>query len=40
VIPEFDRDPVISTDRYRAKAIPKYPMFNKDPLPISTYHTP
>ena len=40
VIPEFDRDPVISTDRYRATAKPKYSTFNKEPLPISTLHTP
>ena len=40
VIPEFDRDPVVSTDRYRATARPKYPTFNRDPLPISTFHTP
>jgi hypothetical protein len=39
VIPEFDRDSVISTDRYRATARPKYAMFNKEPLPITTFHT-
>jgi hypothetical protein len=40
VIPEFDRDPVISTDRYRATAKPKFATFNKEPLPISTFYTP
>ncbi|HUJ63993.1 MAG TPA: hypothetical protein VLX59_00535, partial [Acidimicrobiales bacterium] len=32
VIPEHDRDRIHSTDRYRAKARPKYPTFNQ-PLP-------
>ena len=32
VIPEFDRDPVVSTDRYRAAAQPKFPAFNRGPL--------
>lgn len=32
VIPEFDKQPdVISTDTYRARARPKYPMFNRHP---------
>ena len=33
VIPEFDRDPVHSTDRYRATAKPKFPTFNAAPPP-------
>lgn len=40
VIPEFDKDPQISTDRYRAKATRKFPEFNRDPLPITTLYTP
>jgi len=32
VIPEFDKDPLHSTTRYRATAQPKYPMFN-GPVP-------
>ena len=32
VIPEFDKDPVHSTTRYRENAKPKYPMFNH-PVP-------
>lgn len=39
VIPEFDRDPVVSTDRYRAKAQPKFPAFNREPIPIATAFT-
>ena len=31
VIPEFDSDPVVSTDRYRATAQPKFPTFNRVP---------
>ena len=38
MIPEFDRDPVVSTDRYRADAKPKFPTFNRDPLPIPTLY--
>jgi alkanesulfonate monooxygenase SsuD/methylene tetrahydromethanopterin reductase-like flavin-dependent oxidoreductase (luciferase family) len=40
VIPEFDKDPVVSTDRYRARAKPKFPMFNREPLRIPTLHDP
>jgi len=32
VIPEHDKDRVHSTDRYRAKAVPKYSRIN-EPLP-------
>ena len=32
VIPEYDKDPVHSTDRYRAQAKPKYPKFGH-PVP-------
>ena len=39
VIPEFDRDPVISTDRYRATAKPKFPNFNAPPVDITTIWT-
>jgi hypothetical protein len=38
VIPEFDKDPVISTDRYRAQAKPKFPAFNREPLFIPTLY--
>ena len=34
VIPEFDKDPVVSTDHYRAQARPKFPTFNREPLRI------
>jgi len=40
VIPEFDQDPVVSTDHYRALASPKFPMFNREPLRITTLHDP
>ena len=39
VIPEFDKDPVISTDHYRAMAKPKFPAFNREPITIETLHT-
>ncbi len=39
VIPEFDEDPVVSTERYRALAEPKFPAFNREPIPISTLHS-
>ncbi len=39
VIPEFDPDPVHSTDRYRAQATPKFPMFNDPPADIRTIWT-
>jgi alkanesulfonate monooxygenase SsuD/methylene tetrahydromethanopterin reductase-like flavin-dependent oxidoreductase (luciferase family) len=38
VIPEHDPDRTHSTDRYRAKAQPKYPMFN-NPLPEAEWPT-
>jgi len=38
VIPEHDRDRTHSTDRYRAAARPKYPMFN-NPLPDVAWPT-
>jgi hypothetical protein len=31
VIPEFDKDPVHSTTRYRESATPKHPTFNAPP---------
>jgi alkanesulfonate monooxygenase SsuD/methylene tetrahydromethanopterin reductase-like flavin-dependent oxidoreductase (luciferase family) len=34
VIPQFDRDPVHSTTRYREQAVPKYPMFNHPPADL------
>ena len=37
VIPEFDKDPVHSTTRYRETAQPKYPMFN---LPVADIQVP
>ena len=37
VIPEFDKDPVHSTTRYRETAVPKYPMFNH---PVPDIHIP
>lgn len=40
VIPEFDTDPVISTDRYRALAKPKFAAFNRPPLEIPTLFSP
>ena len=40
VIPEFDRDPVVSTDRYRAAAVPKFPAFNREPIGIPTLYQP
>jgi len=40
VIPEFDRDPVISTDRYRAAATAKFPVFNREPIHIPTLYNP
>jgi alkanesulfonate monooxygenase SsuD/methylene tetrahydromethanopterin reductase-like flavin-dependent oxidoreductase (luciferase family) len=40
VIPEFDAAPdVISTDAYRARAVPKYPSFNHPPETIETVWT-
>ena len=39
VIPEFDKSPQHSTDRYRAQAKPKFPMFNTPPAPIETIYT-
>ena len=39
VIPEFDRDPVISTDRYRATAKPKFAPFNGAPPDLHTIWT-
>jgi len=40
VFPEFDKDPVVSTDRYRALAQPKFPAFSRPPLEIPTLHSP
>lgn len=36
VVPEFDKDPVISTDRYRAEAQPKFGTYNNPPPPLQT----
>jgi hypothetical protein len=40
VIPEFDKDPVHSTDRMRATAQPKFPMFNNPPPDIKIERIP
>jgi len=39
VIPEFDKDPVHSTDRYRATATPKYPAFASEVPQVETIWT-
>ena len=39
VIPEFDTDPTISTDRYRAQAQPKYGPYAKEPPLLRTIWT-
>ena len=39
VIPEFDPDPAISTDRYRAGARPKFGPYAKEPPPLHTIWT-
>jgi hypothetical protein len=39
VIPELDPDPVHSTDRYRATAVPKFPAFGAEPQEIETIWT-
>jgi alkanesulfonate monooxygenase SsuD/methylene tetrahydromethanopterin reductase-like flavin-dependent oxidoreductase (luciferase family) len=39
VIPEFDGDPVHSTDHFRATAQPKYPIFGAEPPAIETIWT-
>ena len=36
VIPEFDKDPEVSTDRFRAGARRKFPEFNRPPLAVPT----
>ncbi|MDE0700605.1 MAG: LLM class flavin-dependent oxidoreductase [Acidimicrobiaceae bacterium] len=40
VIPEFDKDPVHSTTRYRETAQPQFPVFNGDVDPIVNNATP
>ncbi|HEX7444713.1 MAG TPA: LLM class flavin-dependent oxidoreductase, partial [Acidimicrobiales bacterium] len=40
VIPEFDKDPVHSTTRYRQGAKPKYPMFNNPPTDLVPQELP
>ena len=40
VIPEFDKDPVHSTTRYRETAVPKYPVFNTPPQDITPQELP
>lgn len=39
MIPEFDRDSMISTDRYRATAQPKFGPYAKEPPPLETIWT-
>jgi alkanesulfonate monooxygenase SsuD/methylene tetrahydromethanopterin reductase-like flavin-dependent oxidoreductase (luciferase family) len=39
VIPEFDRDPVHSTTRYRQSAVPRYGPFEREPPTIETIYT-
>jgi alkanesulfonate monooxygenase SsuD/methylene tetrahydromethanopterin reductase-like flavin-dependent oxidoreductase (luciferase family) len=39
VIPEFDTDPTISTDRHRARAVPKFGPYAKEPPPLRTIWT-
>jgi hypothetical protein len=39
VIPEFDKDPVISTDRFRSTAKPKYQEYSVEPPPLETIWT-
>jgi hypothetical protein len=39
VIPEFDRDPTPSTDRYRATARPKFTAYAAEPPPIESVFT-
>jgi hypothetical protein len=39
VIPEFDKDPVVSTDRFRSQAKPKYGEWAVEPPPIETIWT-
>ena len=39
VIPEFDKDPVISTDRFRSNAKPKYREYAVEPPPFETIWT-
>jgi hypothetical protein len=40
VIPEYDKKPeVVSTDVFRARAMPKFPMFNDPPAEIETIWT-
>ena len=34
VIPEFDKDPVHSTTRFRENAVSRFPTFNRDVDPI------
>ncbi|HZQ84403.1 MAG TPA: LLM class flavin-dependent oxidoreductase [Acidimicrobiales bacterium] len=40
VIPEFDKDPVHSTTRYRENAKPKYGPFEHEPAHITTIYNP
>ena len=40
VIPEFDKDPLHSTTRYRQTAQPQFPVFNGDIDPIVNKATP
>ena len=39
VIPEFDKDPVVSTDRHRANAKPKFGEYAIEPPPLETIWT-
>ena len=40
VIPEFDKDPVHSTTKYRRNAVPRFPTFNGDVDPIVDQASP
>lgn len=40
VIPEFDKDPLHSTTRFREQAVPQFPAFNNDVDPIVNQATP
>jgi alkanesulfonate monooxygenase SsuD/methylene tetrahydromethanopterin reductase-like flavin-dependent oxidoreductase (luciferase family) len=40
VIPEWDRDPVHSTTRYREMAVPRYPVFDNPPPDVTPEQLP
>jgi hypothetical protein len=39
VIPEFDKDPVVSTDRFRSNAKPRFGEYAVEPPPLETIWT-